>query len=82
MLGQKNDLSSVISVMRDLPVHGLQHGMGFATESASWLSSDTERNLALESMNETARHAQKLAAMLPTNRDLLMRVRRYGLQKI
>jgi len=51
-------------------------------ESASWLSSDTERNLALESMNETARHAQALAAMLPTNRDLLMRVRRYGLQKI
>jgi hypothetical protein len=33
-------------------------------------------------MNETARHARTLAAMLPTNRDLLMRVRRYGLQKI
>jgi hypothetical protein len=50
--------------------------------SASWLSSDTERNLALESMNETARHVKALAAMLPTNRDLLTRVRRYGLQKI
>jgi tryptophan 7-halogenase len=58
------------------------YGMGFHTQSASWLSSDSERNLSLESMSETARHARALAAALPTNRDLLTRVRRYGLQKI
>ena len=58
------------------------YGMGFSAESASWLLSDTERNLALESMNETARQARALAGVLPTNRDLLTRVRRYGLQKI
>jgi tryptophan 7-halogenase len=58
------------------------YGMGFPAESVSRLSSDAERNLALESMNEAARHAKALAAILPTNRDLLTRVRRYGLQKI
>jgi tryptophan 7-halogenase len=58
------------------------HGMGFNTESAAWLSSDSERILALQSMSETARQANALAAALPSNRDLLTRVRRYGLQKI
>lgn len=58
------------------------YGMGFETQSADWLSNDGERTLALQSMNETARQAQALAAVLPSNRDLLMRVRRYGLQKI
>jgi tryptophan 7-halogenase len=74
--GQREEVFSAASYQYIL------YGMGFCTESASWLSSDTERNLALESMKETARHAQALAAKLPTNRDLLMRVRRYGLQKI
>jgi tryptophan 7-halogenase len=58
------------------------YGMAFRTQSASWLSSDTERDLALESMRETGRHARSLAAVLPTNRELLRRVRQYGLQKV
>lgn len=58
------------------------YGMGFATDGASWLLSDTERDLARESMLEAAKHGAGLAATLPTNRDLLTRIRRYGLQKI
>lgn len=58
------------------------HGMGFETHTADWLSNDGERTLVLQSMSETARQAQALAAVLPPNRDLLTRVRRYGLQKI
>jgi tryptophan 7-halogenase len=58
------------------------YGMGFDTQTASWLLSDGERAAALESMNEAARQAKALAAALPANRDLLARVRRYGLQKI
>jgi len=59
------------------------HGMGFETQAAAdWLANDNERTLVLQSMQETARQAQALAAILPTNRDLLMRVQRYGLQKI
>jgi tryptophan 7-halogenase len=58
------------------------YGMGFHTETASWLLSDGEGKLAVEAMSETARRAEALSAALPTNRDLLTRVRRYGLQKV
>lgn len=58
------------------------YGMGFEPQGASWQLSDSERKQALESMSAAAKQAQSLAAMLPTNRDLLTRVRRYGLQKI
>jgi hypothetical protein len=74
--GQREEVFSAASYQYIL------YGMGFPAASASWLSSETERNLAQESLNETARHAKALAALLPTNRDLLTRVRRYGLQKI
>ena len=58
------------------------YGMGFRTESANWLSNDSERQQALDSMSAAAKQARALVTMLPTNRDLLTRVRRYGLQKI
>lgn len=58
------------------------YGMGFQTYPAPWLLSDRDRNLAREKMNEAAQYAKTLAAGLPGNRDLLSKVRRYGLQKI
>jgi hypothetical protein len=58
------------------------YGMGFRTETAPWLLGDPERSIARESMSETVRHAEALKGVLPSNRDLLTRVRRYGLQKI
>jgi tryptophan halogenase len=56
--------------------------MGFQTRPAPWLLSDRDRNLAREKMNETALHAKALSASLPSNRELLTKVRRYGLQKV
>jgi hypothetical protein len=56
--------------------------MGFQTYPAPWLLNDRDRNLAREKMNEAAQYAKTLAAGLPGNRDLLSKVRRYGLQKI
>jgi flavin-dependent dehydrogenase len=58
------------------------YGMGFSTQTASWFLSDAERTAALDSMSEAVKCARALGALLPANRDLLMRVRRYGLQKI
>ena len=58
------------------------YGMGFHTASAPWLLSDRDRTLAREKINETALHAKALAASLPGNRELLAKVRRFGLQKI
>jgi tryptophan halogenase len=58
------------------------YGMGFKTEPAPWLLNDRDRNLAREKQNEAAQYAKALAASLPANRDLLLKVQRYGLQKI
>ena len=58
------------------------YGMGFQTHPAPWLLNDRDRNLAREKMNETAQYAKVLTASLPGNRDLLSKIRRYGLQKI
>ncbi len=58
------------------------YGMGFRTETADWLLSDRDRQRAREALSETARQAAVLCKTLPTNRDLLERIRRYGLQKI
>jgi tryptophan 7-halogenase len=58
------------------------YGMGFKTDPAPWLLNDRDRNLARDKMNEAAQYAKALAASLPANRDLLSKVRRYGLQKI
>jgi tryptophan halogenase len=58
------------------------YGMGFRTATAPWLLNDDDRNRAREALSETARRAKALGAALPGNRDLLTRIRRYGLQKI
>jgi hypothetical protein len=58
------------------------YGMGFQTRPAAWLLNDRDRDLAREKMNETAHYAKSLTASLPSNRELLSKVRRYGLQKI
>jgi tryptophan halogenase len=58
------------------------YGMGYPTEPAQWLLSETDRGLARQKMGETARHGEALRAALPGNRDLLERIRKFGLQKI
>jgi len=46
------------------------------------LLNEADRARAREKMAEAARHGASLRAALPTNRDLLSRIRKYGLQKI
>jgi tryptophan halogenase len=58
------------------------YGMGFHTEIPRALKNDRDRNQAREKMQECAKHASSLAAALPGNRDLLSRIRKFGLQKI
>jgi tryptophan halogenase len=58
------------------------YGMGFEPQPMPWLLNETDRTRAREKMAETARHGASLTATLPTNRDLLGRIRKYGLQKI
>ncbi|MEA3179529.1 MAG: tryptophan 7-halogenase [Gammaproteobacteria bacterium] len=58
------------------------YGMGYPTESAHWLLSEADRGRAREKMGETARQGEALRTALPGNRDLLGRIRKFGLQKI
>jgi tryptophan halogenase len=58
------------------------YGMGFRTETARRLLNEDDRKAAGVKISETARHAKTLSELLPNNRDLLARIRRYGLQKI
>ena len=58
------------------------HGMGFHSEQTPWLLSEPGRELWRERSAETARQAQALSSSLLTNRQLLNRIHRYGLQKI
>lgn len=58
------------------------YGMGFETAMPRALLNDADRAKAREKMHETARHGREVSESLPTNRELLSKVRRYGLQKI
>ncbi|MEP6884195.1 MAG: tryptophan halogenase family protein [Gammaproteobacteria bacterium] len=58
------------------------YGMGFETAISGALLNDADRARALEKMHESARRGRELSASLPGNRELLSKVRRYGLQKI
>jgi tryptophan 7-halogenase len=58
------------------------YGMGFVPESTPWLMNEADRLRAREKMAEAARHGANLRAALPTNRELLSRISKYGLQKI
>jgi tryptophan halogenase len=58
------------------------YGMGFHTDVPRSLLNEADRTLAQEKMDETARYAKSLIASLPANRELLAKVRRFGLQKI
>ena len=58
------------------------YGMGFQPEPTPWLLNEADRNRARDKMTETVRHGESLRAVLPTNRDLLGRISKYGLQKI
>ncbi len=58
------------------------YGMGFATATPRAMLNDGDRAMARDKMQQTARQGRELSASLPGNRELLAKVRRYGLQKI
>jgi hypothetical protein len=56
--------------------------MGFETEEPEALLNERDRGIVEQMMAETKRHAAAVSAALTSNRDLLAKVRRFGLQKI
>jgi flavin-dependent dehydrogenase len=58
------------------------YGMGFETDAGHWMLNERDRKLARDKMEESAKYGKALCASLLKNRELLSRIRRYGLQKI
>ncbi len=58
------------------------YGMGFVTATPRALCNDADRAKAREKTQQSSRQGRELSASLPANRELLNKVRRYGLQKI
>lgn len=58
------------------------YGMGFETKTPLSLLNDRDRATAREKIRETGRYAKTLSGSLSSNRELLAKVRRFGLQKI
>ena len=58
------------------------YGMGFETEPSHIGSSSEAKRMANEQFQSSAERAEKLIAMMPTNRELLNKIHQYGLQPI
>lgn len=58
------------------------YGMGCAPAAAPWALNERSRATAREHFAATQRRADELCAILPSNRDLLDRIRRFGLQRM
>lgn len=57
-------------------------GMGFATNAPAWALSQRGRTIAGEQFVQTREQVDERMAALPSNRDLLERIGRFGLQRI
>lgn len=59
------------------------YGMGFETQPMPWQLNERDRARAREDIEHSGEYARRLGGgSLPGNRELLAKVRRYGLQKI
>lgn len=58
------------------------YGMGFKTHMQEQSFSKSEITFAERQFNDNLKFIEKLTTMLPQNRDLLNKVRKYGFQKI
>lgn len=58
------------------------YGMGFNTEVRSYLKTENEYSLLINTVNEMAALTAKLKGGLPLNRELLSKIETFGLNKI
>ena len=58
------------------------YGMGFRTEPSHLGSSSQDRQMAAEQFRKNAERAAGLVASMPSNRDLLNKIHKFGLQPI
>jgi tryptophan 7-halogenase len=77
-----NDFSQVDEVFPSASYQYVLYGMGFSTKKRATMRRSENSHLAEQHFLQNTQLTQKLLAGLPTNRDLINKIRQYGLQKI
>lgn len=77
-----SDFTQIDEVFPSASYQYVLYGMGFKTEDAATNRRSLDRQLAMENFKKNQMMTEKLVRGLPTNRDLINKIRQYGLQKI
>lgn len=77
-----SDFTQVDEVFPSASYQYVLYGMGFKTESWETARRSNDIQLAHQNFRQNAQLTEKLVRGLPTNRELINKIRQYGLQKI
>lgn len=77
-----SDFTHVDEVFPSASYQYVLYGMGFKTESRTTLRKSDDIQLAHQNFRQNAQMTEKLVRGLPSNRELINKIRQYGLQKI
>jgi flavin-dependent dehydrogenase len=77
-----SDFDSTNEVFPAASYQYVLYGMGFLTHPAFNLSNDNAQALAQSTFSKVETLKQKILSELPTNRDLIEKIQKYGLQKV
>ncbi|MCM2679369.1 tryptophan halogenase family protein [Echinimonas agarilytica] len=77
-----HDFSRINEVFPAASYQYVLYGMGFETEAGAHPLSAKEIKFGNMQFQQNMKHAEKLSKHLPTNRDLLMKLKTHGFQKV
>ncbi|TRY33330.1 tryptophan 7-halogenase [Aliiglaciecola sp. M165] len=77
-----HDFSSNNEVFPAASYQYVLYGMGFVTENLTHAVCDRDHNLALQQFQLNQQAISKASRLLPSNRELINKIRQYGLQSV
>jgi hypothetical protein len=77
-----DDFDRAVEVFPAASYQYVLYGMGFKTEPSHLFMSESNRKAAARHFMENEKIAQQMASALPSNRELLNKIREYGLQRV
>lgn len=77
-----DDFDRAVEVFPAASYQYVLYGMGFKTEPSHLGMSENNRKIAMRHFQENQQMAEKMVSALPSNRELLSKIREYGLQRV
>ena len=77
-----DDFDRAVEVFPAASYQYVLYGMGFKTEPGFLGTSEQSRKKAMKYFEDNQKQAQQMVASLPTNRELINKIREYGLQRV